>query len=887
MIVVLSQMSISRFLYVWLCWVLALTLHAAPKPMAVEQVSYDALERPVGVAMTPKGTIMALDARGQLWHLQNSKKTLVTAAGTFKNPLDISILSEGFLVADTGKRRLVVLDTQGKIRRHYNLPKLVCDQAEDEPDDCQIDPEPVAAIQVGDYLYWSDRSSRLCWIDAKLGEWQGCVGKRGSQVGQFQYPYQIAADAQRFLYVVDVLNSRVQVFNDLGRPFSQVGRFGLQPGELFRPSGLAMDVARELLFISDAYLGTIEVFHRGEPMGALTNSRGEVVRFENSTSLAYKDDTLVISETGANRIIQIRLGFTEAEPLQRVASAKAAQRECLMCHLEWATDAPDELRAADAAGQLPVASEKMCDSCHLGPVIDSRNMIGQGSQHPTVYDSPKRFPQPRPSKDELPEVFPVSQDHRLSCVSCHTPHNDVQAPTTLYPGHRNAWLRVTNDDAKLCERCHESKASDARTQNTRTRGVNHPLSIRLEPAPYRNAPGFPKDKELTEGLPKHLSDSGAMLGPEGVVCQTCHQIHGGVGDKAMLVVKDQLLCTACHQRQDSQNPKEARKEGVHPANFKPERRIELDGKRLDWVGCITCHPVHRGKLATAVLRQPVEELCQSCHERHHADSKEKALENGVHPVNFKLDEPVTLDGEEIEQVTCLTCHAVHRGKPDTPALRLEHRDGQLCETCHQDNIPVVGSDHDLRITAKNSQNRFKETPHVAGVCGSCHSMHRSEDQQPFLFAVKTTGQPDQPVTDQERNNLRRNRLCLTCHQEAQSAPAKEKAIGYFNHPAKEIILQSDQKRMPLLDAEEALADFGDIACITCHDPHVWQPEHRQHKTPPLKGNQKNLQGDPHTSFLRETKPEKTFCLNCHGLMTRTKFKYYHDKMARDVVDYLR
>lgn len=58
------------------------------------------------------------------------------------------------------------------------------------------------------------------------------------------------------------------------------------------------------------------------------------------------------------------------------------------------------------------------------------------------------------------------------------------------------------------------------------------------------------------------------------------------------------------------------------------------------------------------------------------------------------------------------------------------------------------------------------------------------------------------------------------------------------------------------------------------------------KTPPLAGNRNNLQGDPYTSFLRETKPEKTFCLSCHGLMTRTKFKYYHDEMVRDMVDYL-
>lgn len=230
----------------------------------MEQIAYDALERPVGVTLTRQDGIMALDVRGQLWRLQDSKKILLQAAETFKKPLDITATENGFLVTDTGRRRLTTLDRQGRIQRHYDLPKLTCDEKENESaDHCQIDPDPVAALRVGGHIYWSDRSSRLCWIEADQGKWQGCTGKRGSPAGQFQYPYQIVADTQRFLYVVDALNARIQVFNDLGRPFSQIGRFGLQSGELFRPSGLAMDAGRELLFISDAYLGTIQVFHRG------------------------------------------------------------------------------------------------------------------------------------------------------------------------------------------------------------------------------------------------------------------------------------------------------------------------------------------------------------------------------------------------------------------------------------------------------------------------------------------------------------------------------------------------------------------------------------------------------------------------------------------------
>ncbi|MEZ4720300.1 MAG: hypothetical protein R2813_00315, partial [Flavobacteriales bacterium] len=179
MIAVASKMQQYFFFFVLSGLLLPLVLQAAPRPVANEQVAYNELERPVGVAFTRQGGIMALDARGHLWRLQASKKILLQTAETFKNPLDITAMEDGFLVTDTARRRLTTLDMQGRIQRHYDLPKLTCDEKE-SADDCQTDPEPVAALRVGSHIYWSDRNSRLCWIEVDQGKWQGCIGKRGS-----------------------------------------------------------------------------------------------------------------------------------------------------------------------------------------------------------------------------------------------------------------------------------------------------------------------------------------------------------------------------------------------------------------------------------------------------------------------------------------------------------------------------------------------------------------------------------------------------------------------------------------------------------------------------------------------------------------------------------
>ena len=302
--------------------------------------------------------------------------------------------------------------------------------------------------------------------------------------------------------------------------------------------------------------------------------------------------------------------------------------------------------------------------------------------------------------------------------------------------------------------------------------------------------------------------------------------------------------------------------------------------------CQSCHQIHGAtNEALTVLNFNEGQLCAKCHDRQHANNKKEARKKGIHPVNIELKESVKVVGKEVKKINCLTCHSVHEGEKGTAILKLKDRDGELCSACHKKYDAVVNTDHDLRITAEKYQNRFKHQADQVGVCGTCHTMHRGRPDVPFLYAGEFQSYKGKEPA------LGRDYLCLDCHR--KKGNAEQVVVEHFSHPAKELILRSDPKVMPLLNAKNEFDEFGAIACVTCHEPHRWAPKENKNKgikesATLVQTQPKNQDGNVLNSFLRHKGVKGTFCVDCHGLETRIKYKYYHDKLARDKgIDYLK
>ncbi len=853
---------------------------------------HSGLDQPSDIAVSDNGQLYILDgSQHRVVVLSSEGKRLFTfgkqgsGTGELNLPMAISVVADRVFIADTGNHRIAVFELHGwfikNIPLHNSLPSAEL-------------PEPVGLAVKDNIITWSDRKNHsVCQTDLFTKSTVLCWGKRGEKESEFQFPFHIAADRDNYLHVVDVLNGQVQAFNRKGQLYLQISRFGVGAGELYRPNGIAFaDDGR--MFVSDSYLGNVSIFINGRFSGFLSIDGKTAMQFSAPVGLTWKNDRLYVVDALKNRVEVIKLnaedkGIKLASKLSDKA-VRSSRKNCDNCHYSWADGAHDEQKYQD--GVLPVATQKMCYSCHHGAVIDSRLTIGRADQHPDIHH--KIDPSRKNNSDkqaEIPDGFPLLAEDQLYCGSCHTPHTtDIEESDTIYETHANPWLRVLNEDGDLCQKCHESKLDSTLDEKHPVRGINHPVGIFLKAPQQGDKPeSCAKTESLQKGLPEDLKMAGATTGmDQQLICQSCHQIHGASGKQLLPAgFESNELCVSCHQDLNSHDKEEAHHKGIHPVNIEMEEAVEFDGKQLKEVTCLVCHSVHEGREDSKLLTratQDIEQLCASCHQRHHAKDEQEARQKGVHAVNMLLDEPVQMGDEEITTMNCLSCHSVHAGKADTAALRYDDKNGELCSYCHKGNDGMINTDHDLRITAEKSINRFEQTTGQSGACGSCHTMHRGEGEVPFLYSGEIS------VHSAEEKVFQRDQLCLNCHRE--KGVADKMVVEYFSHPATDLVLRSDPQVMPLLDDQEKISEFGAIACITCHEPHHWEPEKEeaagikdQHAR--FNPQQENQEGNVLNSFLRLRTVRNTFCVDCHGIETQVKYKYYHDKLSRDIgLDYI-
>jgi len=864
-------------------------------PIVTQQLKLTAnLQQPSAVAIAENGHIYIVDGtQNRIVVFDATGKLLFTfgqqGEKTLNKPMDVSISGNFIVIADTGSKQLVVYNLQGQLIKQIQV----------NTDETQkIKPAtPISVFINNKIIYWADRSNhRICKTHINSGKLLKCFAGQGATDGLFQYPWQIKQDRDGYLHIVDVLNARVQVFHNRGQFFSQTSRFGTNPGELFRPNGIAID-NKDNIFVSDSYLGQISIFNNGKFISFLKDNNNQTLKFKVPVGIALHNGVLYVVDAANNSVSQLKLTYrknrTKDNNGTKNQTAELSQKNCVTCHLSWADKR--SLKNKPFSDQvLPVASFDMCYSCHHGVILDSRQMIKHNKQHPNIHEHKEEkfsFKKWKAQGDELPKEFPLSHNQEMLCTSCHTPHNSDTQQQTLYTEHNNSWMRISSKDGDLCERCHQSKAKTARELNKKDRGINHPLAIKLEKTPTKNATAYTTNPDLYNGLPDNLKNSLASLSSKNeLICQSCHQVHGGYGQDLLAIKKDHNeLCKECHQQQYAKDKKEARQKGIHPVNIKLDKPIESNDKEITQVNCDSCHIVHNGQLGTDLLPTQIEnteQLCIECHQQQHAKDKDDAIKKGIHPMNIKLDKAIKIGGKKVQNIGCLSCHSVHNGKKNTPVLLEKYQDGELCKNCHKRKQAIIGTDHDFRITAKDQKNHLDELVKESGVCGSCHSMHRAPKNVPFLYTAKIVKNTNSDKQTRDKALFKRDSLCLNCHQDGGMSEAR--SVSSFSHPYKDMILRSDKDIMPLLSEDEIINEFGAIACMTCHEVHQWKPLQSNNKPEP-SSNQKNIEGNNKTSFLRHSGVKNTFCVDCHGIEALTKYKYYHDKnKVRNIgVDYLK
>lgn len=173
-------------------------------------------------------------------------------AGEFQFPLGIGIGNSGTVyIADSGNHRVQIFSPHGSYLDHFDIPPR---------DGNPSDPTDIAVDESGNRCYVVDNNNHsVLAYDLSNLKLLKTYGSPGEERGEFRYPFLITLDKYQYLYIVDVINTRVQLLSPDGLLVAVIGRWGVEQGEFYRPKGVAID-RNNRVYVSDSYMGVIQVF---------------------------------------------------------------------------------------------------------------------------------------------------------------------------------------------------------------------------------------------------------------------------------------------------------------------------------------------------------------------------------------------------------------------------------------------------------------------------------------------------------------------------------------------------------------------------------------------------------------------------------------------------
>lgn len=259
--------------------------------------------QPTDVAVGKDHQIYLLDGvnnRVQVFDQQGNFTASFGGAGSgpgkFNLPLGIATDSSGRVyVADTGNRRVQIFSPGGRFERQIALSPGKGGKQR-EPVDVAV------AEQLGQIYVTDNENHQVLVFSQQEGTLTATWGSEGLRDGQFHYPFFITAGRDGTAYVVDVLNTRVQVWQ-AGKPRQSIGSWGVDLGQFYRPKGVTLDT-RGMVLVSDSVLGVIQTFTpEGTFQAVLGTEKGEVMTWETPVGITIDSrQRLYVVEMITNRV---------------------------------------------------------------------------------------------------------------------------------------------------------------------------------------------------------------------------------------------------------------------------------------------------------------------------------------------------------------------------------------------------------------------------------------------------------------------------------------------------------------------------------------------------------------------------------------------------------
>jgi DNA-binding beta-propeller fold protein YncE len=216
-----------------------------------------ALWTPYGLAVDSKGSIYIADGKvGAIFIFNTETKELQMIKhgrdAHFGDIIGLAIDdSDRLFVSDTKLHHIVVFDKNHKVEGSIS--------------EGVVDPGGMAIDNENRFLYVADPAlDQVLVYDADkltLIRKIGTAGKKHTLTapGQFSVPTNVAVDADGNLYVTDMYNNRVEIFDADGNFIRAWGKAGDRPGTFSRPKGIAID-ADGHVWVADAVMDILQCY---------------------------------------------------------------------------------------------------------------------------------------------------------------------------------------------------------------------------------------------------------------------------------------------------------------------------------------------------------------------------------------------------------------------------------------------------------------------------------------------------------------------------------------------------------------------------------------------------------------------------------------------------
>lgn len=154
--------------------------------------------------------------------------------------------------------------------------------------------DPTDALVIDGYVYSTDNDNhRIIKTNLANGR-QSAVGDYGRDRLAFWYPYALAVDSEGVLYISEVMNTRVQKITQELKFYEFIGKWGINGGEFYRPTGIAVYKGNTLL-TADGYTGVIQTFDKdGRFKGVLTDITGKKLSLGSITHIRINQTILAV-----------------------------------------------------------------------------------------------------------------------------------------------------------------------------------------------------------------------------------------------------------------------------------------------------------------------------------------------------------------------------------------------------------------------------------------------------------------------------------------------------------------------------------------------------------------------------------------------------------------